>query len=111
MAHSFKLLGILVVFSLFSAGCGGGSAQESGRMTTDSPVEEASVESKASACKTDADCVPDACCHPKGCTLAPEAPEGCEEVMCTAECKAGTLDCGQGACACIDGACGVKWAE
>jgi hypothetical protein len=111
MIHALKLSFFLMVFSLFSAGCGGSSAQESGRMTTDPPAEEVSAQSEASVCRSDADCVPDACCHPKGCTLLSEAPEGCGEVMCSAECKAGTLDCGQGACACIDGACGVRWVE
>lgn len=55
-------------------------------------------------CSYDSDCVPASCCHASECVPIDEAPD-CEGVMCTMECRPGTLDCGQGSCKCIDNKC------
>ena len=55
------------------------------------------------ACTTDADCVPDGCCHPSACVAQANA-RACDDVMCTTECRFGTLDCG-GSCLCHEGHC------
>lgn len=55
-------------------------------------------------CSKDSNCVPASCCHASECVPIDEAPD-CEGVMCTMECKPGTLDCGQGSCKCIDNKC------
>jgi len=49
-------------------------------------------------------CVPASCCHPTECVLESEAPN-CTNMICTTECKPGTLDCGQGHCEFVDGKC------
>jgi len=49
-------------------------------------------------------CVPATCCHPTECVSVDEAPN-CDGVMCTEECRAGTLDCGQGSCEFVDDKC------
>ena len=58
------------------------------------------------ACTSDADCVPAGCCHADTCVAASDAPE-CKDVMCTADCRAGTLDCG-GGCLCQEGRCAAR---
>lgn len=58
------------------------------------------------ACETDADCVPQGCCHPASCGVAASAP-ACGEVMCTTDCRYGTLDCG-GRCLCHEGRCAAQ---
>ena len=58
------------------------------------------------ACERDADCVPAGCCHADACVSASQAPE-CKDVMCTADCRAGTLDCG-GGCLCQEGRCAAR---
>ncbi|OYT32902.1 hypothetical protein DRJ22_03575 [Candidatus Woesearchaeota archaeon] len=60
-------------------------------------------EEKLEKCKTDADCAPAECCHATKCVLKSKAPN-CEGIMCTMECRQGTLDCG-GRCKCIEGTC------
>ena len=65
--------------------------------------------SKINICSSDSDCVPAQCCHPTGCVLKDAAPD-CKGIMCTAECKPGTLDCGQGSCKCVDKKCEVVMA-
>jgi len=59
-------------------------------------------------CVSDSDCVPSECCHPKWCVRASSAPN-CSGVVCTNECKQGTMDCGKGRCVCINNRCGVSW--
>ena len=49
-------------------------------------------------------CVPASCCHSAACVPAGEAPD-CSEILCTQECKPGTLDCGQGSCQEVEGKC------
>ncbi|PIN74577.1 hypothetical protein COV18_06820 [Candidatus Woesearchaeota archaeon CG10_big_fil_rev_8_21_14_0_10_37_12] len=53
-------------------------------------------------CTVDADCVFESTCHPTKCV--PRGQETVKELICTAECRPGTLDCG-GSCACIDDKC------
>ena len=55
-------------------------------------------------CQVDDDCVPMACCHPDDCVNLANRPD-CTGIMCTMECKPGTMDCGQGYCACVDNEC------
>jgi hypothetical protein len=55
-------------------------------------------------CAADADCVPAECCHAKNCTSKDNAPD-CSDMMCTLDCRAGTMDCGWGKCVCQDGQC------
>lgn len=55
-------------------------------------------------CSKDPDCVPASCCHSDTCVPVGEAPN-CEGIMCTMECRLGTLDCGQGSCKCINKKC------
>ncbi len=57
-------------------------------------------------CETDADCVPAACCHATACTNRAQAPS-CQQAMCTAECRSGTIDCG-GGCLCVEGHCAAR---
>ena len=72
------------------------------------PLATASSSAAASgaACATDADCVPATCCHPKTCGPVAAKPS-CDGVMCTMECRGGSLDCGGGHCVCQNGSCGV----
>jgi hypothetical protein len=58
------------------------------------------------ACETDADCIKDACCHPKACVAVAKEPE-CDDVACTLDCQAGTMDC-YGGCLCQDGKCAAR---
>jgi putative hemolysin len=57
----------------------------------------------ATGCTTDSDCVPAECCHPTTCINV--ASKGVCNMMCTMECRPGTLDCGQGSCRCASGKC------
>ncbi|MBM3232743.1 hypothetical protein FJZ18_01085 [Candidatus Pacearchaeota archaeon] len=59
------------------------------------------------SCEKDSDCVPSSCCHPASCVLKNQAPE-CKGVICSQECKPGTLDCGQASCSCQNKRCVVK---
>ncbi|MCX6708748.1 MAG: hypothetical protein NTW67_03850 [Candidatus Woesearchaeota archaeon] len=54
-------------------------------------------------CSSDADCVPADCCHAIACVSKSQAPQ-CAGMMCTMECRGGTLDCG-GSCGCKEGKC------
>ena len=65
----------------------------------------------SNSCTADADCMPAECCHAKECVAMANGPENCADMMCTEECREGTMDCGAGKCACIEGECGVKWKE
>lgn len=61
-------------------------------------------------CESDLDCVSSSCCHPTSCVNKDYAPN-CEGVMCTMDCRIGTLDCGQGSCKCIDNKCSAQIGE
>jgi hypothetical protein len=69
----------------------------------------ASLAVGSDACTTDADCVPAGCCHAAACVGAANAPS-CGDVMCTSECRYGTLDCG-GGCLCHEGHCAARLSE
>lgn len=56
----------------------------------------------AAECQTDDDCVPEQCCHATTCI--PNEKKGVCNLMCTQECRGGTLDCG-GYCSCENGKC------
>ncbi|AKT37219.1 hypothetical protein [Chondromyces crocatus] len=73
-----------------------------------SPVQPptGSIVNGSEPCQSDADCVPASCCHPTACVAKASAPE-CGDIMCTQECRKGTLDCG-GACLCVDGKCAAR---
>ncbi len=60
-------------------------------------------------CSSDADCVPAECCHATACVPVSKKPS-CDGVMCTMECRAGTLDC-EGSCYCQDGKCSARLIE
>ncbi len=68
--------------------------------------DDAGATTANAACKTDADCVPAECCHPKTCVAKGSAPS-CGGVMCTKECRGGTMDCG-GGCHCDKGSCAAR---
>jgi hypothetical protein len=112
----------LCTFVLLLAACGSGDPEASetrgestaGGATTGAEHGEASEAARDGAglvmsddaCTSDADCVPSGCCHPASCVAAGHA-EACGDVMCTAECRYGTLDCG-GACLCHEGRCAAR---
>ncbi len=54
-------------------------------------------------CVSDSDCVLAQCCHANSCISKENAPN-CEGILCTQECRAGTIDCG-GSCACENNKC------
>lgn len=58
-------------------------------------------------CETGAECVPAECCHAAQCVPLSQKPD-CAEVVCTQECRPGTLDCGQMSCGCVKGKCVTK---
>ena len=55
-------------------------------------------------CLRDEDCVPAQCCHPTDCVNEAYKPR-CKGIVCTMECRPGTMDCGQGYCACVENEC------
>lgn len=59
---------------------------------------------KETKCYSNLDCVPAQCCHPTSCIAKQYAPT-CEGIMCTMECREGTMDCGGGSCGCVDNKC------
>ena len=59
-------------------------------------------------CQTDNDCVPATCCHPDACINKNYQPD-CKGIVCTMDCRPGTMDCGQGKCVCVDNTCQVEW--
>lgn len=57
-------------------------------------------------CLVDTDCVPAQCCHATSSVNARHAPD-CTNVLCTLECRPGTLDCNQGEIRCASNRCVV----
>jgi putative hemolysin len=55
-------------------------------------------------CEQDNDCIPASCCHPTSC-INKNFSTNCIGIMCTMDCKIGTLDCGYGSCKCINKKC------
>ncbi|WP_437865171.1 hypothetical protein [Sorangium sp. So ce363] len=58
-------------------------------------------------CKSDADCVPVCACHAAACIAKATAPMCDRGLMCTQECRPGTMDCG-GGCLCQGGRCAAR---
>jgi len=61
-----------------------------------------------SYCERDSDCVPAQCCHSTSVVSKKFAPS-CEGIVCTQECRPGTIDCGCGKPVCINNKCEVLW--
>jgi len=55
-------------------------------------------------------CVPTSCCHATSCINENLKPN-CSNILCTMECKPGTMDCGAGNCKWNNGNCEVEWNE
>lgn len=104
----FPLVVIIVLIALaLISGC------TAGTQTPDThgqqPGTPSSPGATPSGCATDSDCVPAECCHATSCTLA-GTKKPCN-LMCTEECRPGTMDCGQGSCRCIAGNCEAVYTE
>jgi putative hemolysin len=56
-------------------------------------------------CSSNSDCVPSQCCHPNSC-INKNFKAVCN-VLCTQECRPGTMDCRQGKCVCNNNVCQV----
>ncbi|MBX3252127.1 MAG: hypothetical protein KF901_33440 [Myxococcales bacterium] len=106
-------LGFVLVFGL---ACGGDDPAEPTTIHIQAPDEggeapeptngEGELAVGEDACETDDDCVPAECCHAAACVAQANAPN-CEDMMCTQECRYGTLDCG-GRCLCHEGRCAAR---
>lgn len=57
-------------------------------------------------CETNEDCMPASCCHPNDAVNKANA-LNCQGIMCTQECRPGTIDCNQGEVICKGKQCGV----
>ncbi|MDP3275607.1 MAG: hypothetical protein Q8Q09_10460 [Deltaproteobacteria bacterium] len=79
-------------------------AMDSGTSPEDSAVAAPTLPEGAE-CARDEDCVRATCCHATACVPVARRP-ACEGMMCTMECRPGTLDCG-GSCVCQQGRCGA----
>lgn len=109
LCRSFALFGL---FASVAIGACSVIGPEAPNVTSDrGSVRDLPVETEASsdlarrrACRRDADCVPASCCHPASCVPRSQRPD-CSGVLCTNECRPGTLDCGQGHCECQAGSC------
>ncbi len=111
-----RSMGLLLATVLCCAACGASSNEPPGSNTP--PVQDPATPPAASPtdetivagsdpCQSDADCVPVCGCHPAACVAKATAP-ACEEgLMCTQECRPGTMDCG-GGCLCKDGRCAAR---
>ncbi|MAG38895.1 hypothetical protein CMO90_02295 [Candidatus Woesearchaeota archaeon] len=55
-------------------------------------------------CDSDDDCVQASCCHADSCVNKDFKPE-CTGILCSMDCKPGTMDCGQGRCGCESNKC------
>ncbi|NOY93705.1 MAG: hypothetical protein GXP55_21175 [Deltaproteobacteria bacterium] len=114
--HSHWVLSLSLVFVL--SACGGTPQAEDRTITLDQADETSdsvtpsagggddSMNVGGDACETDADCVPAGCCHATSCAAQANAPS-CGDVMCTQDCRYGTLDCG-GGCLCHEGHCAAR---
>lgn len=54
-------------------------------------------------CSSDSDCVPSQCCHATSC-INQDYKKPCN-LLCTQECRPGTLDCNKGSCQCVNNQC------
>ncbi|WP_437815200.1 hypothetical protein [Sorangium sp. So ce1078] len=116
-----RSMGLLLVTVLCCAACGASSHEPPGSNTP--PVQDPATPPAATPpaatppgetivagsdpCQRDADCVPVCGCHPAACVAKATAP-ACEGgMMCTQECRPGTMDCG-GGCLCKEGRCAAR---
>lgn len=86
-------------------GNSGGGVQwpTGGDATVESDASSAANGAMGTECVRDQDCVPAECCHPRTCVPAAQRTAVCN-MMCTEECRGGTMDCG-GGCLCQQGRC------
>ncbi|MFO0561527.1 MAG: hypothetical protein U0269_26185 [Polyangiales bacterium] len=96
----------------------GGSSSDAGAVSWPEPAQDAASAAAPDAaaalpegaeCATDSDCVPAGCCHATACVPAARRP-ACEGIMCTMDCRPGTLDCG-GGCLCQAGRCAAQLSQ
>jgi hypothetical protein len=59
-------------------------------------------------CEKDEDCAPVAKCHPDKCVSRANAGTMPPDLMCTMECRGGTVDCGYNRCGCARSPSGKK---
>jgi putative hemolysin len=69
----------------------------------DIPIGNSSHPVSNLSCSSDSDCTPAQCCHATTCINL--ASKRVCNLLCTQECRPGTLDCGQGGCRCVAGNC------
>jgi len=80
-------------------------------LTDGAPVPGSAVESpifSVDPCDKDEDCAPVAECHPARCTRRDRAGTMPSDLMCTMECRPGTVDCGYNHCGCAPSPSGIK---
>jgi hypothetical protein len=68
---------------------------------------DADISNSQTYCEKDEDCMPAQCCHPNSCVN--KLSVNCTGILCTEECRAGTMDCGCGSCICKNNRCVVSW--
>ncbi len=100
--------GVVVATSLL-LGCASPPAHPSDTGGTPPPgsAVEAPVFS-TDACDKDEDCAPVAQCHPNRCVSVDHAGTMPKDLMCSMECRAGTVDCGFNHCGCAPAPNGQK---
>ena len=107
--RAFLVVGSLVVWACAASGPAADTAPST-TVTLESAGSERAQDPDGlvigtDACTTDADCVPSGCCHATSCVAAPGP--ACGEAICTADCRAETIDCG-GGCLCHEGRCAAR---
>jgi hypothetical protein len=103
------LLSGVVVATSALFGCAPPTAHPSN--TAGTPASSSAVEapvSSADPCVKDEDCAPVAECHPNRCVSIEHAGTMPKDMMCTMECRAGTVDCGSNHCGCTSAPSGQK---
>lgn len=90
-----------------------GSPMKQGRASGTPEAAEARNEVAApkfsrDTCREDQECAPVAMCHSDRCVSAAHAGAMSPEVMCSMECRGGTVDCGFNHCACVASPRGKK---
>jgi len=102
---------LMVVGALWVLGCGNAAStgEKTGNATDVADNTGGADPAASDVCVTDDDCVKASCCHATACVAKSAAPD-CKEMMCTADCKPGTMDCG-GGCKCVEGKCSAQLGE
>lgn len=86
------LASLFIIISLFLVSC------------TKTEIMQQVQQNPKKQCMQDFECVPATCCHPKDALNIKYAPN-CAEMVCTMECRPGTIDCGQGEIKCVKNQC------